>query len=56
MIILYFYRTKQILHGTFLASSKDAEIFFEALAYPMKPNKDLLLAAQEYNVFTHEND
>ncbi len=31
-----------------LASSKDAEIFFEALAHPMKPNNDLLLAAQEY--------
>lgn len=31
-----------------LASSKDAEIFFEALAYPMKPNNDLFLAAQEY--------
>lgn len=31
-----------------LASSKDAEIFFEALANPMKPNNDLYLAAQEY--------
>lgn len=31
-----------------LASSKDAEIFFEALAHPMKPNNDLFLAAQEY--------
>lgn len=31
-----------------LASSKDAEIFFEALVYPVKPNNDLFLAAQEY--------
>lgn len=31
-----------------LASSKDAVIFFEALVAPMKPNTDLLLAAQEY--------
>lgn len=34
-----------------LASSKDAEIFFEALAAPMKPNTDLFLAAQEYKKF-----
>lgn len=32
-----------------LASNKDSEIFFEALANPTKPNSDLLLAAQEYN-------
>ena len=31
-----------------LASSRDANIFFEALSYPMKPNNDLFLAAQEY--------
>ena len=31
-----------------LASSKDVEIFFEALVHPMKPNSDLFLAAQEY--------
>lgn len=31
-----------------IASSKDAEIFFEAIAHPIKPNNDLLLAAQEY--------
>ena len=31
-----------------LASSRDAEIFFEALANAMKPNNDLFLAAQEY--------
>jgi uncharacterized protein (DUF1778 family) len=31
-----------------IASSADAEIFFDALAHPMKPTNDLFLAAQEY--------
>ena len=31
-----------------LASSKDADLFFEALAHPTKPNNELFLAAQEY--------
>jgi uncharacterized protein (DUF1778 family) len=31
-----------------IVSSKDAEIFFEALSNPMKPNNDLFLAAREY--------
>ena len=31
-----------------LASNRDSEIFFEALTNPVKPNSDLLLAAQEY--------
>ena len=31
-----------------IASSKDSEIFFEALTNPSAPNNALLLAAQEY--------
>jgi uncharacterized protein (DUF1778 family) len=31
-----------------IASSKDAEIFFDAISNPMKPNNDLLSAAKEY--------
>jgi uncharacterized protein (DUF1778 family) len=31
-----------------IASSRDMEIFFEALTNPIEPNNDLLSAAQEY--------
>ena len=31
-----------------IASNRDSKIFFDAIAYPDKPNKELLLAAKEF--------
>ena len=35
-------------HNAILASEKDKHVFFEALANPPRPNKDLMQAAKSY--------
>ncbi|MBS1528749.1 MAG: DUF1778 domain-containing protein [Bacteroidetes bacterium] len=42
-------------HNTILASEKDREIFFNALAYPSGPNQKLRDAAERYKVFIRDN-
>jgi uncharacterized protein (DUF1778 family) len=41
-------------HNTILASEKDREIFFNALANPTGPNKELREAAERYKLFVQE--
>lgn len=41
-------------HKTFLASSKDREVFFKALMNPPAPNKKLQTAAQRYKKATKQ--
>lgn len=42
-------------HNTILASEKDREIFFNALANPSGPNQKLRDAAERYKLFMQEN-
>jgi len=42
-------------HNTILASEKDREIFFNALANPSGPNQKLVDAAERYKLFIQEN-
>ncbi|HEY4324354.1 MAG TPA: DUF1778 domain-containing protein [Mucilaginibacter sp.] len=41
-------------HDTLLASEKDREIFFNALANPSGPNEKLREAAERYKLFIEE--
>jgi uncharacterized protein (DUF1778 family) len=43
-------------HHTILASEKDREIFFNALANPSGPNQKLTDAAERYKLFMQEHN
>jgi len=54
VIITVQQKAKEIIeeHEKIIASIRDSEIFFDALANPGNPNEELLMAADEYKSLT----